>query len=259
MKRRKNSKLDLSSKNLLLLSPEHLHNPSYQFLKELRLSCNRLQDLPWDILARSLPTLRLLQLSKNMFSEIPAGIGLMTSLKQLYCDNNQIETISIEISKLTDLRKLYLQNNKLKHLPPEISQLISLTRLNLAHNNLKTLPPEMYQLTQLKSLIINDNPLISPPPFMVHKSTGPILHFLKQQYQSLHKQNAFRYNISGTFSSDQHPLQRSLDSSSHVTGNRKQHLSSSSVRIFLGERRSPQICVLFCSFFSHLLNKASRL
>jgi Leucine-rich repeat (LRR) protein len=232
MKRqKKNSKLDLSNKKLCYLIPEHIHGFSLNQITKLNLSNNQLQDLPWDVLAQSLPQLRNLYLGKNIFYQIPSGIGLVTSLKRLYFNDNTIETISSEISKLVNLQKLQLQHNKLKFLPSEISQLTSLIRMNLSYNNLQTLPPEMHLLTQLKSLNIANNPLISPPPFMINKNTAAILHFLKQQYESLKQQHAFRYNISGSFPTDQQSPHSSIDVSYSTLSRRKQRSHSVGVNI----------------------------
>ena len=68
----------------------------------------------------------------------------------MYLNDNQLTSLPAEIGQLTSLEELFLQRNQLTSLPAEIGQLTSLTRLNLYDNQLTSVPAEIGQLTSLR-------------------------------------------------------------------------------------------------------------
>ena len=64
-----------------------------------------------------------------------------------------LEYLPAEIGNLTSLTELFLDGNDLTALPPEIGNLTGLTRLALDGNELTALPPEIGNLTGLKLTI----------------------------------------------------------------------------------------------------------
>jgi Leucine-rich repeat (LRR) protein len=110
-------------------------------------------------LARLLPDLRVLDLSRNQLESLPREIGRLSNLKELIVMSNQLRSLPRGIRYLSNLQKLCLNVNRLRSLPPEIGQLRNLQRLNLELNRLTSLPPEIGLLRNLRVLEVNGNRL----------------------------------------------------------------------------------------------------
>ena len=54
---------------------------------------------------------------------MPAEIGQLTSLRELFLAGNQLTSLPAEIGQLTSLKRLYLEGNRLTSVPAEIWQL----------------------------------------------------------------------------------------------------------------------------------------
>ena len=94
---------------------------------------------------------------------VPAAIGQLSALKELYLHGNQLTTVPLEVGKLRALTILYLAENQLKKLPSVIGQLTALTKLYLERNQITMLPPEIGQLTALTTLDVHNNQLTTVP------------------------------------------------------------------------------------------------
>jgi hypothetical protein len=101
--------------------------------------------------------LKVLILSYNQLSSLPAIIGNLCNLIILKIDYNNLKNIPVEIGNLSNLIYLSLNGNGLTSLPPEIGKLSNLTYLYLWNNNLNTLPEEIKKLTSLKELYLGGN------------------------------------------------------------------------------------------------------
>jgi leucine-rich repeat protein SHOC2 len=110
-----------------------------------------------------LTSLAELWLDGNQLTSVPAEIGRLTSLTMLYLHNNQLTSVPAEIGQLTSLRVLSLYNNKLTSVPAEIGQLTSLRVFWLYNNKLTSVPAEIGQLTSLTRLDLYGNQLTSLP------------------------------------------------------------------------------------------------
>ena len=77
-----------------------------------------------------------MDLGGNQLTSLPAEIGQLTSLEQLWLSHNQLTSLPAEIGQLTSLKRLWLGRNQLTSVPAEIGQLTSLTGLNLGDNQL---------------------------------------------------------------------------------------------------------------------------
>ncbi len=135
-----------------------------------------------------------LRLEDNMFTgPLPANLGGMTKLTQLYLGTNQLTgTIPSEWGKLTKLTRVSIDNNDLKGpIPPEWGKLTKLTHVSLENNKLTgPIPSEWGKLTKLVKLDLGNNQL-----------TGNI----PQEIGSLDGLNTFEVNnndLSGTISNE---------------------------------------------------------
>ena len=91
-------------------------------------------------------------LSPRPLLAVPAVIGQIMSLRQLYLNDNQLTNLPAEIGQLTSLTVLYLDCNQLTSLPAEIGQLKKLRMLYLSYNRLTSVPAAIGQLTSLEQL-----------------------------------------------------------------------------------------------------------
>jgi Leucine-rich repeat (LRR) protein len=165
-------------------------------LESLNLFGNRLRELPISVLA--LHNLRLLNLSHNPMSELPAGIGNLGRLDtlrlprmsrlppdfaklpitELYivargplvspvCSLTELRRLvcfgslelSPDIGRLRTLELLDLSNCGVTELPEEIGQLDQLRCLYLHGNQIRSLPRSLAQLSRLERLSVDQNPL----------------------------------------------------------------------------------------------------
>ncbi|XP_054858582.1 leucine-rich repeat-containing protein 58 [Eublepharis macularius] len=132
--------------------------PLGRSLRVLNLSGNRFTRLPAALLG--LRRLQSLSLGSNRLHSIPAAIQELSSLEFLYLGGNFITSIPPELANLPSLSYLVLCDNKIQSIPPQLAQLPSLRSLSL-HNNLLTyLPREILNLVHLEELSLRGNPLV---------------------------------------------------------------------------------------------------
>ena len=116
---------------------------------------------------------------------IPAEVGRLTALKELYLDVNQLTSVPAEIGQLTSLERLDLRSNRLTSVPAEIGQLTSLEWLSLSGNQLTSVPAEIGQLTSLTELYLYGNQLTSLPAEIGQLRSLISLHLGKNQLTSV--------------------------------------------------------------------------
>lgn len=120
------------------------------------LSKQGLTEFPIEIL-KKIKTKKLI-LSHNSLKTLPAEIGELVNLEELYLDNNLLDgALVAEIRKMPKLRILDASNNNMTGIPAEIGQLNNLRTLNYASNSLDTMPNEIENLVNLKTLDLSDN------------------------------------------------------------------------------------------------------
>ncbi|KAL4961671.1 leucine-rich repeat domain-containing protein [Aspergillus stella-maris] len=137
-----------SSSNLLatILPPS-----KWRFLRHLGLPDNSLTSVSAAGLAPVANTLHSLDLSTNLFTEIPDSLASLIALRALNLSNCMIESLhSLSRNPLPAITALNLRANRLRSLAG-IERLLSLERLDLRDNNLSD-PTEVARLTSLPEI-----------------------------------------------------------------------------------------------------------
>lgn len=94
---------------------------------------------------------------------LPASLGYLAGLTELYLGGNRLNVLPRGLGKLTELVTLDVNGNWLTELPRELSKLTKLTKLDLGHNQLTTLPDWIGNLTELTELRLDHNGLTVLP------------------------------------------------------------------------------------------------
>lgn len=147
-----------SNSNLLCLNI--LPPSKWQRLKYLSLADNSLTSISAKSLAPIATTLRSLNLSSNLFTEIPDSLASLTRLVSLDLSNCMIGSLqSLSRSPLPAVLTVNLKANRLRSLAG-VERLLSLEQLNIQDNQLAD-PMEMARLTgipNLKRIWVKRNP-----------------------------------------------------------------------------------------------------
>ncbi|XP_012252556.2 leucine-rich repeat protein 1 isoform X2 [Athalia rosae] len=117
-----------------------------------------------------LEKLRLLDLSKNCIRSLPAELGSLPNLKELYLGENHLGKSPSRAwawlngdSIKRNLVLLDLSRNEMTWLPLFLGQLTALKTLNLSYNMLTSLPGSIGLLSSLRCLSIQENRIQSLP------------------------------------------------------------------------------------------------
>ncbi len=152
------STVNLSRKGLTEIPEEVFQNDQ---IKVLKLYGNQLDSLPARI--GELVTLEELFLGKNNLKTLPPEIGKLKNLKILSAQYNNIASLPDEIGDLENLEQLILNQNELKTLPKTIGSLKKMEVLQLKFNQLESLPQEIGNCSELKFIYLNRNFLTEIP------------------------------------------------------------------------------------------------
>ncbi|GAB6032220.1 Leucine-rich repeat-containing protein 40 [Chamberlinius hualienensis] len=146
--------LQLASNKLLSIPPII---QSAKYLKFLDVSCNRLENLPDEIV--TLTQLREIWINGNKFVQIPSCVYKLKALEILLASDNNIEIIDVE----------------------GLNNLSMLATLNLQNNNIHSVPPELGNLVQLRCLQLEGNPFRQPRTAILAKGTNFLLEYLRDR------------------------------------------------------------------------------
>ncbi|KAF9889896.1 hypothetical protein FE257_006768 [Aspergillus nanangensis] len=134
----------------------------WRFLRHLGLPDNSLTSLTTASLAPVANTLHSLDLSANLFTEVPDSIASLVALRALNLANCMIESLhSLSRNPLPAITALNLRGNRLRSLAG-IERLLSLERLDLRDNKL-TDPTEIARLTclpEIREIWVSGNPFV---------------------------------------------------------------------------------------------------
>ncbi|KAK2765327.1 hypothetical protein FQN54_008171 [Arachnomyces sp. PD_36] len=167
--RRKGSGSSNSSENSMgqrnsstqsLLVAGFLPPSKWRFLRHLCLADNSLTTIGPAGLAPVANTLHSLDLSSNLFAEVPDSLASLVSLRALNLSNCMIDSLhSLSRNPLPAITALNLRGNRLRSIAG-IERLLSLERLDLRDNNL-TDPTEIARLTgipYIREIWVSGNP-----------------------------------------------------------------------------------------------------
>lgn len=147
-----------STSNLLTLG--FLPSSKWRFLRHLSIADNALTTLSVTSLAPVASTLQSLDISSNLFKEIPEGLASLTLLKALNMSDCMIDSLhSLVRNPLPAVTTLNLKKNRLASLAG-VERLLSLQRVDFRDNRL-TDPTEMARLTgipEIREIYVNRNP-----------------------------------------------------------------------------------------------------
>jgi len=132
-------------------------------LEVLDLTCNHLDSLPDDL--DRLKKLRILFLSENNFTQIPAVLAKCTSLTMIGFKANKISSFEENVLPL-HTQWLILTDNKIEKLPNSIGNLEKLQKCMLAGNKIQSLPETMQRCKNLELLRISANVLEVLPSWL---------------------------------------------------------------------------------------------
>lgn len=121
-----------------------------------------------------LPQLKILDLSNNCLSAIystkdsfnPFPFEKLSCLQELNISNNLFSELPDEIGKLSALALLNAEHNQLKELPKSFKDLSSLKILNLNCNNFNDVPSKLRFLRHLRHLLLVNDQLGSIPSWI---------------------------------------------------------------------------------------------
>ena len=141
----RHSATDLIALGILPMSKWH-------FLRHLSLAENGLTGLTAASLAPVASSLQSLDLSGNLFSDVPDALASLTHLRALNLSNCMIDSLqSLSRSPLPAITTLNLRSNRLSNLSG-IERLFSLERVDLRDNKLRD-PTELARLTGFPDII----------------------------------------------------------------------------------------------------------
>lgn len=145
-----------------LLSFNYLPSSKWRFLRHLSLTDNSLTQLTAVSLSPVASTLQSLDLSHNLFTEIPDSLASLISLRALNFSHCMIESLhSLTRSPLPAITTLNLRGNRLASLAG-IERLLSLERVDFRENKL-TDPTEFARLTGIPNMVeiyVGKNPFV---------------------------------------------------------------------------------------------------
>lgn len=150
-----------NSSSLNLLSG-FLPPTKWRFLRHLCLADNSLTSLTASSLAPVANTLHSLDLSANLFTEVPDSLASLVALRSLNLSGCMIDSLhSVSRNPLPAITALNLRGNRLGSLAG-VERMLSLERLDLRDNKL-TDPTEIARLTglpEIREIWVSGNPFV---------------------------------------------------------------------------------------------------
>ncbi|KAI9741043.1 MAG: hypothetical protein M1834_002754 [Cirrosporium novae-zelandiae] len=153
-----------SSSNLLTMG--FLPSTKWRFLRHLSLADNSLTSISASGLCPLTNTLHSLDLSTNLFTDIPDSLATLSALKALNLSSCMIDSLhSLVRNPLPAITALNLRANRLQSIAG-VERLLSLERLDLRENRM-TDPTELARLTgipNIREIWVANNPFVKTHP-----------------------------------------------------------------------------------------------
>ncbi len=150
--------LHLTDRNLYVL---HQSIGSLVFLNELRLSGNKLTDLP-ATLAR-LSHLYHLYIDSLPMTRLPDCVAQIRSLTLLDINNTQITTLPTSLSACTSLNVISMRGTGATEFPMVVVSMSWMSTLNISENPISTIPSGIGACTSLQHIEFHDTQIDSLP------------------------------------------------------------------------------------------------
>ena len=133
-----------------------------------------LAELPASI--GQLAQLQQLYLFANQLTALPETIGQLAQLQRLEVDGNRLTALPEAVGQLVQLEHLFVSSNQVTALPEAIGQLAKLQSLHVSDNQLTALPHGLRRLTGLRLLFLHDNPALGLPPEILGPTWEEVLY-----------------------------------------------------------------------------------
>ena len=128
-----------------------------------------------------------ISLTSNRLRRLPAEIGKLENLAELWIARNQLESLPPEIANLKKLERLSMWQNRLTYISL-LTGLGNLRWLDLCENRISRLPSQIVDMgMEIRSqrdydpdgIFLADNPLESPPIEIVNQGTEAVRAYFK--------------------------------------------------------------------------------
>jgi Leucine-rich repeat (LRR) protein len=124
---------------------------------------SEIPDIVFDRLSEVADSIEMVDLSDQLFSEIPEGIKQFKNVVKLYLHHNKIKALSPFVFNFKRLETLHISHNLISEIPSSIGKLENLKFIEMQKNKITELPDELSKLKKLVE-ISYDGKLISHLP-----------------------------------------------------------------------------------------------
>jgi len=114
---------------------------------------------------------------------VDPSICQMSKLNILYLSGNKITELPAEIGAMKFLKELYVAANFLNGLPESVCEMKGLEMIDLRQNRLCYLPSTLKALNFLERIILSDNPSFPLPKELEEKKTLAIEAFVQEKFK----------------------------------------------------------------------------
>ena len=152
--------LNLTALDLSVVPASLCDTSGLSRLDSLYLDYNDIAELPCGLVLERLTKLSLIG---NQLTCLPASVGQLTAMTELYLNENHLVSLPDAITNIKQLSILNIVGNHITRLPANIGELQQLKQLYADENDLKHLPRTFGELGSLETLELGTNRLVQLP------------------------------------------------------------------------------------------------